>query len=64
MALPTLKLVQPKLRRGAIILADNTARAAQQYEEFLSYIRAPDSGFINSTLPFSGGLELSVYLPN
>jgi len=63
MALPTLKLVQQKMRYGAIVIADNTTKSAASYQEFFEYIRSPGSGFINSTLPFSGGLEFSVYLP-
>ncbi|KAF9180545.1 hypothetical protein BGZ51_006114 [Haplosporangium sp. Z 767] len=63
MALPTLKLVQPNLRRGAVIFADNTAIAAERYKEYLEYVRGPESGFLTTTLPFDGGLEMSVYLP-
>jgi predicted O-methyltransferase YrrM len=63
MALPTLKIVQPKLRRGAIIIADNTISGADRYKEFLAYLRNPENGFITSTLPFKNGLEMSVYLP-
>lgn len=63
MALPTLKLVQPKMRHGAVVIADNTIGAAKQYEDLLNYLRSPDSGFTNLTLPYSRGLEMSVYLP-
>lgn len=62
MALPTLKLVQPRMRRGAVVIADNTI-ASKGYDELLTYMRGPDSGFINMTMPFSNGLEFSVYLP-
>lgn len=64
MALPTLKLVQPNLRHGALIIADNTVSAAKSYKEFLEYVRAPDSGFIDTVVPFSGGLEVLVYAPS
>ncbi|KAL1866371.1 hypothetical protein VTK73DRAFT_4749 [Phialemonium thermophilum] len=63
MALPTLKLVQPKMRYGAVVIADNTISAASSYKDFLEYIRAPNSGFISQTLPFHNGLEMSIYLP-
>ncbi|KAF7178908.1 hypothetical protein CNMCM7691_007732 [Aspergillus felis] len=63
MALPTLKLVQPKLRYGAVVVADNTVSSAEGYKEFLEYVRAPGSGFSTLTLPYKGGLEMSVYLP-
>ncbi|CAK7205097.1 hypothetical protein SEUCBS139899_007862 [Sporothrix eucalyptigena] len=64
MALPTLKIVQPHLRHGAMIIADNTIMAADSYKEFLDYIRAPGSGFIDTTVPFEGGLEVMVYSPS
>lgn len=63
MALPTLKLVQSKMRHGAVVIADNTVSAAAAYKEYFDYIRAPDSPFTNLTLPYSGGLEFSVYTP-
>lgn len=64
MALPTLKIVQPKLRHGAMIIADNTIMAKDSYKEFLDYVRAPGSGFIDTTVPFEGGLEVIVYAPS
>ena len=59
----SLEIVRPKLKRGAVIIADNTAFAKPLYKEFLEYIHRPGNGFKTLTLPFSGGLEMSVYLP-
>ena len=66
MALPTLKIVLPKLRQGAVIVIDNTVSAAQTepYQELLGYLRASGSGFTNLTLPYNGGLEMCVYVGN
>lgn len=64
LALSTLKLVQPNLRSGAIILADNTITAADGYKELFEYINRPNSGFTTTTLPYSGGFEMIVYHPN
>ncbi|RVD81866.1 uncharacterized protein DFL_009713 [Arthrobotrys flagrans] len=63
MVVPTLKLVQPKFRPGSVVIADNTIGSAPSYKEFFDYIRAPDSGFTNITLPYHKGLEMSVYSP-
>lgn len=63
MALPALKLVQPHMRYGAVVITDNTVGAAEGYKDLLNYMRDPDSGFTNLTLPYSRGLEMSVYLP-
>ncbi|KAE8374514.1 S-adenosyl-L-methionine-dependent methyltransferase [Aspergillus bertholletiae] len=63
MALPTLKLILPHMRYGAVVVADNTIAAADKYKELLDFMRAPGSGFVNMTLPFNNGLEVSAYLP-
>lgn len=64
MALPALKAVQPKLRTGAIIIADNTIMARAGYKEFFEYVHDPKNGFKTMTTPFKGGLEVTVYLPS
>ncbi|KAL2182103.1 S-adenosyl-L-methionine-dependent methyltransferase [Thermothelomyces heterothallicus CBS 202.75] len=63
MALPTLKIVQPRLKKGAIVLADNTTMARTWYKEYLDYIHDPANGFKTTEIPYSGGLQMSVYLP-
>ncbi|KIY01163.1 uncharacterized protein Z520_02715 [Fonsecaea multimorphosa CBS 102226] len=63
MALPVLKLCVPKMRRGAVVIADNTIGSADKYKDMLEYMRDPGSGFRNLTLPYTNGLEMSVYMP-
>jgi len=63
LALPVLKLVLPRMRRGAVVIADNTIGAASGYKEFLEFMRDPQNSFQNLTLPYTKGLEMSVYLP-
>ncbi|KAI0145336.1 S-adenosyl-L-methionine-dependent methyltransferase [Xylariaceae sp. FL1272] len=63
LALPTLKTVLPRLRYGSVVLTDNTISGATGYADLLAYLRAPESGFHNMTLPFTNGLEMSVYRP-
>ncbi|KAI9658762.1 MAG: hypothetical protein M1821_002322 [Bathelium mastoideum] len=62
MVLPTIKLVEPKLRPGAVILADNTIASHRGYAEYLEYIRQPQSGYRTMTLPFPEGLEMTLFL--
>jgi hypothetical protein len=64
MALPALKLVQPKMRYGAVVICDNPIGSAERYKDLFAYLRGQDSGFINLTLPYNKGLELSVYVPS
>ncbi|EEH33201.1 hypothetical protein PAAG_04254 [Paracoccidioides lutzii Pb01] len=63
LALPVLKIVQPKLRHGALIIADNTTGFRPAYKDFLDYSHDPKNGFKSMTIPFHGGLEVMVYLP-
>ena len=63
LALPTLKTVLPKLRHGAVVLTDNTISGVEGYKDLLAFLRDPKNGFQNSTLPFTNGFEMSVYLP-
>ncbi|KAK2590714.1 hypothetical protein QQS21_011608 [Conoideocrella luteorostrata] len=62
MVMPTIKLVQPKLRRGAVIVTDNTL-TSKGYDEYIEYVRNKDNGFVNITVPYTNGLEMSIYLP-
>ncbi|KAJ5726120.1 S-adenosyl-L-methionine-dependent methyltransferase [Penicillium malachiteum] len=64
LALPTLKTVLPRLRPGSVVLTDNTISGAKGYADLLAYLRAPENGFQNMTLPFTNGFEMSVYMPN
>jgi hypothetical protein len=63
MALPALKLVQPKLRYGAVVIVDNSIASAERYKDLLTYLRSPENGFTNLTMPYNNGLEMSVYVP-
>ena len=58
MVRPALELVTPHLRRGAIVISDNTERYREAYADYFAFIAA--HGFRTMTLPFDGGLELSV----
>ena len=60
MALPALKLVAPRLRLGAIVLCDNTARYTRRYADYLAFVHDPANGLRSMTLPMKGGLEMSV----
>ncbi|KAF8183750.1 hypothetical protein K438DRAFT_1838537 [Mycena galopus ATCC 62051] len=62
MALPTLKLVHPHLKKGAIIVVDNVEVAKDGYRELLEYIGKPENGIKATSIPFSGGLGFYVYL--
>ncbi len=60
MARPGLELVARHLRPGAIVVCDNTAAYREAYVDYFAFIDDPANGFRTMTMPFEGGLELSV----
>jgi predicted O-methyltransferase YrrM len=48
--LPVLKLIEPHLRPGAVILAENAFAA-----DYLDYVRDPANGYIAQALPINDG---------
>jgi catechol 2,3-dioxygenase-like lactoylglutathione lyase family enzyme len=63
MVLPTLKLLEPRLRPGAVIIADNVVSSKEGYSDFLAYIQRAGSPYTTVTLPYPGGLSLSTFSP-
>jgi len=63
MARPALELVAPHLRSGAMVVCDNTEQYRSEYADYLAFLNDPANGFRTMTLPFEGGLELSVRCP-
>lgn len=62
MARPAVELVAPRMRRGAVILTDNSVRRRAEYADLFAYLNADSSAFMTQTLPFEGGFEFSVKL--
>jgi len=60
MARSALELVAPHLRPGAIVICDNTEQYRSDYADYFAFINDPANRFRTMTLPFGGGLELSV----
>jgi predicted O-methyltransferase YrrM len=57
--LPVLKLLEPRLSPGTLVIAEN---AVEQYGEYLTYVRDPANGYLTIPLPFGEhrGNEISV----
>lgn len=62
LAEPALALVAPHMRRGGIAIADNTNTYRRSYADYFAFLADPANGFSTVTLPFDGGLEMSVKL--
>jgi predicted O-methyltransferase YrrM len=60
MALPALELIAPRLRTGAVVVADNTTQVRHAYRHFFEFVDDPKNGLKTMTMPFDGGLEFVV----
>ena len=63
MVVPTLEVLEPKMRPGAVLLCDNVVSSRKGYEDFFAYVNSPNSKYKAITLPFEGGLEMLTYWP-
>jgi predicted O-methyltransferase YrrM len=50
--LPVLKLVEPHLSKGSLVIGEN---AVEQSPGYLSYVRDPRNGYMSIALPFQAG---------
>ena len=60
MARPALELVAQHLRLGAIVVCVNTEQHRGDYADYFAFLNDPANRFRTMTLPFEGGLEMSV----
>jgi predicted O-methyltransferase YrrM len=60
--LPVLKLLAPRLRRGAVVLADNIFTFKKGLRPYVEYVQSGANGFESTTLRISDGFEFSVYV--
>ncbi len=59
LARPALEHIAPKLRPGAVVICDNTGAYRDHYEDYFAFITS-HGGLRTMTLPFPGGLEMTV----
>jgi predicted O-methyltransferase YrrM len=57
LCLPVLHLLEPGLAPGTLVIADDTGLDSMQ--PYLTYVRAPGSGYENVTFPVEDGMEIS-----
>jgi predicted O-methyltransferase YrrM len=60
--LPVLRLLEPFLAPGALVVADDTVSMATQMTDYLSYVRDPARGYLSVSFPESDGLEITCRL--
>jgi len=57
---PALRHIWPNLRQGAVIIADNTEQSRPGYAPYFEFIADPKNRLRTMTLPFRGGLEMTI----
>ena len=60
--LPILQMLTPRLRQGAVVLADNIFTYRRALASYVSYVKDPANGFFSVTLFLKDGTEYSVRL--
>jgi predicted O-methyltransferase YrrM len=60
--LPVLELLKPRLRRGAVVLADNIFTFRKSLRPYVDYVQSGRNGFLSTTLKISDGFEYSYFI--
>ncbi len=58
--LPVLKVIEPKLRVGTLVVADDLDVFPEAHQPYLSYVRSPENGYASLEIPIGDHLEVSV----
>lgn len=59
--IPVLELITPKLRPGAVVMADNIFTFKRSLRPYVEYVQSGANGFDSTTLEIGEGLEFSVF---
>lgn len=60
LALDVLKIIEPKLRSGALVLVDDVNLFKQDLELMIRYCQDPANGYRGTTLALGDGFSISV----
>jgi predicted O-methyltransferase YrrM len=58
--LPVLRLLEPRLRPGSAIVADDLALFPEELKPYLDHVRNPTNGYVSLEVPIGDGMELSI----
>jgi predicted O-methyltransferase YrrM len=58
--LPMLRLLEPQLSPGALVVADDLAIAPDALAPYLEYVRQPGNGYVSVELPLGDRIEVSL----
>ncbi len=57
-----VQLLQPHLRDGAVVLADNVKDGEEDEQPYAKWVRDPANGFVSSSIAMKGGTEYSIWV--
>lgn len=57
--LPVLKMLEPRLAAGAVVVADDSSFATMS--DYLHYVRDHANGYVSVTFPVADGMEISCW---
>ena len=60
--IPVLEILKPKLRPGAVVLADNIFSFKKVLRPYVEYMQSGRNGFESMTLSIADGFEYSYYI--
>lgn len=60
--LTVLRLLEPRLRSGSVVIADDLNIYPQVLKGYLDYVRSPDNGYHSVEVPIGDGIEISLRL--
>jgi predicted O-methyltransferase YrrM len=60
--LPVLKLIEPRLRTGALVVADNLSLAGGVLKPYVDYVGAEQNGYLSMELPIGDRLSVALRL--
>jgi len=58
--LPVLQLLEPALRPGALVIADDLDLFPEPLKPYLAYVQDPAHGYVSVKIPIGDAMELSV----
>jgi predicted O-methyltransferase YrrM len=58
--LPVLQVVEPRLRPGALVVADDLDVLPEAHKPYLGYVRNPANGYTSVEIPLGDRLEVSL----
>lgn len=58
--LPVLRMIEPKLKPGALVIADDLDLFPDALKPYLAYVRDPANGYVSVAVPLGDAMELSV----